>query len=96
MNAFSIGISAHRTPAEHSYASAGSSVSLGVRRFGLMTGLGGTPGDWLPSLVDTRNEGVRGSNPRVGFSESLANAGLSFSKEATDGEELPLLAVEPV
>jgi hypothetical protein len=56
-----------RTPAEHGYASVGSSLSSSVRGFGLLRGPGGTCGDWLPSLVDTRNEGVRGSNPRVGF-----------------------------
>ena len=56
-----------RTPAEHRYAVPGSSQSSGVPDFGLSAGPGGTEGDWLPSSVDTRNEGVRGSSPRVGL-----------------------------
>ncbi len=63
--------SAIRTPAEHGYASYGSSLSLGVRDFGLFPGPGGTGGDCLPSLAVTRNEGVRGSNPRVGLNPGL-------------------------
>jgi hypothetical protein len=56
-----------RTPAEHRYGFPGSSLSFGVRWFGLSMGPGGTGGDWLPSVAVTRNEGIRGSNPRVGF-----------------------------
>ena len=57
-----------RTPAEHRYAFPGSSLSFGVRERGLLVRPGGIGGDWLPSLPVTRNEGVRGSNPPVGFS----------------------------
>ena len=55
-----------RTPAEHTYVAVGSSLSFRVRWFGLFKRPGGTGGDSLPSLVVTRNEGVRGSSPRVG------------------------------
>jgi len=58
-----------RTPAEHDYASVGSSLSFGVRGLGLSLRPGGTGGDWLPSLAVTRNEGVRGSNPGVGSTD---------------------------
>src|SRR5579872_5955114 len=45
----------------------GSSLSFRVRDFGLPTRPGGTGEDWLPPSVDSRNEGVPGSNPRVGL-----------------------------
>jgi hypothetical protein len=40
--------------------------------------LGTTPHDWERQLINARNEGVRGSNPRVGFDETLANRTFSF------------------
>jgi hypothetical protein len=60
-------LSTVRTPAEHRYAFPGSSLSFGVRGRGLFVRPGGTGGDWLPPGSVTRNEGVLGSNPRVGF-----------------------------
>ncbi len=42
-------------------------LSFGVPNFGLLERPGGTGGDCVASLVVTRNEGVRGSNPRVGL-----------------------------
>ena len=68
-----------RTPAEHDYASVGSSLSFGVRGLGLSLRPGGTGGDWLPSLAVTRNEGVRGSNPRVGLA-CLAGVSLHWQR----------------
>ena len=59
---------AARTPPEHRYVPSGSSLSFRVRGFGSSAPPGGTGGDWLPPSVDSRNEGIRGSNPRVGFS----------------------------
>jgi hypothetical protein len=72
----STGAPFNRTPAEHGHVSLSSSPSSRVPRFGLGAGPGGTGGDSVPPSVDSRNEGVRGSNPRVGSSHG-AKAGLS-------------------
>jgi hypothetical protein len=65
-----------RTWAEHRYVVPGSSLSSGVSAFGSEAGLGGTRVDWTPPSVDSRNEGVRGSNPRVGSTKRPVFAGL--------------------
>ena len=57
-----------RTPAEHRYVPSGSLAVLPSPRFWLVRqGLEGLEGTGCHSSVDSRNEGVRGSNPRVGF-----------------------------
>ena len=42
----------------------GSSLSFRVRDLGLSAGPGGTGGDWMPSSVDSRNDGAPSAAPR--------------------------------